>query len=371
VLVTYGMWNVWCHEVFGDYVLRCVDPFYREHERLLRMQIFHDSIGDDFILEPWITQRATHKTPTGIYGECWGAPPQRVESDIEGGSWKGRPFLADWEDIKKLVPPQHHIDEQETARNVQRLRDALGDIIAVNVDRRPVLSGFAGDLSTTIAQLRGLEQLMLDMYESPQQLPELLAFMREGVLANQQAAEVVGDYSLTNHSNQAMPYAEELESPRPNSGPRKRKELWGFCAAQEFTLVSPRFHDEFLFQYQRSIMEHFGLVHYGCCEDLTRKIDMLRQLKNLHSIAVAPRADVKRCAEQIGADYVISWHPNPTDMVCTDWNEERIHQIIRAGLDACKEGIVHIHLKDVETVQGEPERLQRWVDIVREESAAY
>ena len=72
-----------------------------------------------------------------------------------------------------------------------------------------------------------------------------------------------------------------------NSGPRKRKDLWGFCAAQEFTLVSPAFHEEFLLRYQRPIYEQFGLVHYGCCENLTHKIDMLRSIKNLRSIAVS------------------------------------------------------------------------------------
>ena len=366
VLATYGMWNVWCREVFGDQAMRCEDPFYREHERFLRMEIYHDSIGDDYILEPWITQAATYPVRQGIYGECWGIEPDHLQPGVEGGAWKGRAFVKDWEEIRKLTPPRHRIEEQETALNVQRLRDALGDIIEVNVERRPVLSSFAGDISTTAASLRGLDQLMLDMYESPEQLHGLLAYLRDGVLANQQEAEDAGDYSLTSQTNQAMIYAEELEPPRANSGPRRRKDLWGFCAAQEFTLISPRFHDQFLFQYQMPIIEQFGLVHYGCCEDLTQKIGMLRQLKNLRSIAVTPRADVWKCAEQIGTDYVLSWRPNPADMVCTAWDEGRIRAILRDGLDACRGTIAHVHLKDVETVQGEPERLEGWTRIVRE-----
>ncbi len=86
VLVTYGIWNVWCREIFGDNQMLCQDPFYREHERFLRMQIFHDSIGDDLILEPWITQTTTHRVPGGIYGEPWGAAHNRRESGMEGGS---------------------------------------------------------------------------------------------------------------------------------------------------------------------------------------------------------------------------------------------------------------------------------------------
>lgn len=150
-----------------------------------------------------------------------------------------------------------------------------------------------------------------------------------------------------------------------NSGPRTRKEIWGFCAAQEMALVSPEFHDDFIFRYQKPIYEHFGLVHYGCCENLAKKIDMLRRLPNLRSIAVAPSADVRACAEQIGLDYSISYRPNPTDMVCADWDEDRIRRIISRDLGFLKGQYVHVSLKDIETVQGDVSRLRRWVGVVR------
>jgi hypothetical protein len=367
VLVTYGMWNVWCREVFGDQALACQDPFYREHEQALRLGIFHHTIGDDFVLEPWITLLATLRVPRGIYGEPWGATPRHVEPGVEGGAWKSQGFLQTWDDVQLLVPPPHEIDEEATARDLQRLQDAVGDLLVINADRGPVLSRFAGDISTTIASLRGLEQLMLDLYEAPRELHHLLAYLRDGILGNQRQAEEAGNYGLANSNNQAVPYARELPDPAANALGRRRSGLWGFSAAQEYTLVSPAQHDAFLLQYQLPIMRHYGLVHYGCCEDLTRKIDMLRQIENLRSIAVTPRADVRRCAEQIGCDYVISWRPNPTDMVSTAWDEGQMRAILREGLAACVGGHVHIHLKDVETVQGEPERLARWTAIVREE----
>ena len=121
-----------------------------------------------------------------------------------------------------------------------------------------------------------------------------------------------------------------------------------------------------MFQYQLPIYSQFGLVHYGCCEDLGRKIKMLRQLKNLRSIAVTPVADVRLCAEQIGADYAISWRPNPSDMICCGYNETLIRRILTDGLTACRGGVPHIHLKDVETVEGDVTRLTRWVKLVRE-----
>ena len=371
VLVDYGMHNVWCRQVFGDAAMACEDPFYRGHERWLRMQIFHYSVGDDYVLEPWIPQHATYETRGGVFGEAWGASFDSHKPAADGGAYKVRPFIEHWEDVDKLVPPHHRIDEKATVRNVERLQDAVGDLLEVDVDRRPILYSFGADISTTIAALCGLDQLMLNMYDSPNELHRLLAFLRDGILAIQQEAEDAGDFTLTVQHNQAVPYADELERPRPNSGPRRRKDLWGYCAAQEYTLVSPDFHDEFLFQYQLPIMENYGLVTYGCCENLTHKIDMLRQLNSLRCIAVTPSADLERCAEQIGTDYVMSWRPNPTDMVCTGWDEDRIREIIRQGLAVCEGTYVHVTLKDIETVQGDLERLARWTEIVRQVADAH
>lgn len=362
VLATYGMWNVWCREVFGDDTLVCEDPACREYERYLRMLVFQDEVGDDFIVEPWITLRAAmRRASPGM----WGVPYAHAAPQ-EGGSWKFDPPLKDWADMAKLTPPVHAVDEAKTAHDAERFRDIVGDLVEVDIDRRPLCQNFQGDISYDVAQMRGLEQLMVDMYESPEDLHELLAFLRDGILANQAQAEAAGDYSLTSQQNQAMTYAGELEAPRANSGPRKRKDLWGFLAAQEFTLISPEMHEEFLLRYQAPIAANFGLVHYGCCENLTRKIDMLRKIPNLRSIAVTPTADVARCAEQIGTDYVISWRPNPTDMVCCGFDENRIRRIIREGLECMRGYHVNIHLKDVETVEGETDRLSRWVRIVRE-----
>ena len=365
VLATYGYHNVWCREVFGEATLQCEDPFFRSHERNLRMALFHDQVGDDLIAEPWITQGASYRTGGGWTG-VWGVESEISQPGVEGGSFKVTgPPIREWSDRARMTAPPHDIDEEATRANVERLREAVDGLLEVDISRGPVLWGFLADISTSLAYLRGLQQIMVDMYESPAELRELLAFMRDGILANQQQAEEAGDTTLTCGHNGQEPYAEELEDPMPNSGPRTRGDIWGFFAAQEFTLISPAFHDEFLYQYQLPIMEHFGLTHYGCCEDLTRKIDMLKQAKNLRSIAVTPVANLAECVEQIGEDYVISWRPNPTDMVCAGWDQERIRRIIGDGLRAARGTHLHLHLKDIETVQGDPTRLRRWVDIVR------
>jgi hypothetical protein len=362
ILVSFGMHNAWCRTSFSDAQLECRTPVLRETERQLRMRLFHATIGDDMVFEPWLNLPATLVTPPG---GPWGLPEGRTEPSHEEGAWRFDPPITSWDETAKMVRPHHCVDEEATRRRREVLVDAVGDLIEIDVDRTPYYTGFFGDISNRLAKLRGLGRLMEDLYESPAQLHELLAFMRDGILGVHEEAERMGDWRRTSHSNQAMCYCRELVPPAANSPPCRRKDLWYFCAAQEFALVSPDMHREFLLEYQLPILMNFGLVAYGCCENLTRKIDLLRSIPSLRRIAVSPTADVARCAEQIRRDYVMSWRPNPTDMVCSGFDEQRIRSILRAGLAASRGCCIDITLKDVETVEGQPLRLARWVQIAR------
>jgi hypothetical protein len=209
---------------------------------------------------------------------------------------------------------------------------------------------------------------MWDMVDNPGWLKDVLAFMRDGILRTHEQAEAAGDWGLSAHQNQAMPYAAGLADPAANARGVKRSDLWYFCASQETTSVGPAMFDEFMFQYQLPIISAFGLVAYGCCEDLTGKIDVLRQAKNLRRIAVSPMADAVRCAQKIGSDYVMSYRPSPADMVAYGFDSDRIRRILRRDLSACLANGCHVDitLKDVETVQGDPDRVRQWVQVTRQ-----
>jgi len=126
---------------------------------------------------------------------------------------------------------------------------------------------------------------------------------------------------------------------------------------------------EFMFAYQKPILERYAVTSYGCCEDLTNKINILKTLKNLRRIAVSPFADLRKCAEQIGDDYVLSWRPNPSDMVSHGVDENYVRKYIHSGIDIMKQNgcIYDITLKDVETVSADPSAIINWTRIVRDE----
>jgi hypothetical protein len=339
---------------------QCQDPFYREYEDTLRYNLFWHTLGDDSVFEPWITVRAV-KTCEG-----WGIESKRRMPDEQRGAFKYDYAIVDLEDVNKLRKPRHEIDEERTGENVRKLEDAIGDLLTVDCDRSPY--NYTLGLTDTLGRLRGIEHLMLDMVDRPEWLHKLVQFIADGVAQVYDQAEAAGDWGLSPHryTNQAMAYAEELDDPAANARGVPRKHLWCYAQSQEFTGVSPAMQEEFILRYQLPIMAKFGLVAFGCCEDLTVKIDMLRQIPNLRRVAVAPFADAARCAEQIGQDYVLSYRPSPADMVSYGFDRDRVHSILRRDLKACKESHVDITLKDVETVQADPTRVRNWVNVTRE-----
>ncbi len=337
----------------------CKDDFLRGYEDFFRRHIFWNSLNDDSIFEPWVTVDAVKK------GHGWGVETLHHTSGHEGGSFKVDYPIKELSDIEKLRMPWHEINEEVTSENAERLTDAIGDIIPINIDRGPYHRMFRGDLSTELGYLRGIENFMLDMIDEPEWMHRLVKFMSDGVLREHDEAESAGDWGLCAHQNQSMSYSEELKDPAPNTNGIKRNQLWYFAASQEFTSISPEMHEEFLLQYQLPIISKFGLVAYGCCEDLTRKIDMLRKIPNLRRISVSPFANVAKCAEQIGRDYVLSYRPSPANTVSYDFNPDRIRSIQKKDLEACKDSHVDITLKDVETVGNDPDRVRKWVGLTR------
>ncbi len=338
----------------------CRDPELRAVENQLRQALFLDTCGDDSVVEPWVTIEAVRILPEGGF---WGVPVPWTHSDQEDGAGVWDPPLKTEADLDRLQAPTHRIDETATAVRLATVQEALDGILPVHVRRGWGM--WSCDLSTELGRLRGIEQLMLDMADRPAWLHRLVGFMTDALVALHAQTAAAGDWTANEHTNQCQPYAAGLPDPGHPAAPVGMDRLWYFMASQEFTSVGPRQWEEFLFRYQERIARPFGLVAYGCCEDLTRKLPMLRRLPNLRRIAVSPFANVRACAEAIGTGHVVSYRPSPADMVAYGYDEARIGGILRRDLALLRHNHYDITLKDVETVQGDPERIVKWVALTR------
>jgi hypothetical protein len=73
-------------------------------------------------------------------------------------------------------------------------------------------------------------------------------------------------------------------------------------------------------------------------------------------------------AEVLGRKAVFSRKPNPA-LICASFNEEAARHDVAGTLDAAKGCNIELIMKDTHTIQNEPWRLARWVEIARDEIA--
>ncbi|MCX7015705.1 MAG: hypothetical protein NTW86_24660 [Candidatus Sumerlaeota bacterium] len=252
--------------------LRCEDRHLREAEDRLRWSLFCHSLGDDGVLLPeWPVSAAVHFEGEHLYG----VPIQKIQPADSGGAWKYDPVIREEKDLDKLRIPRWVHNEAETARRRQRAEDLLGDIIPVRV-----VCGMQASptLDNTASLLIGMQELMLNLADNPAMVHRLMAFLRDFALSAMEQVEAMG---LLTENNNGHKHLSDSIRRTPAGQPLKTSDLWIWTNSQNFQLVGPAQFREFLLEYQRPILERCGATSYGCCEDLTLKIDHIATIKNL------------------------------------------------------------------------------------------
>ena len=365
ILDPQGIWN----ELFGDSMLVNDDPLLQHYERWMHLQLYHASFGDDYIIEPWLTAGPVYKED-GTKWETWGYEYKMEYNHKTKAFAIKEPPIKSPDDLKNLVTGIGEIDEEASKARISMLQEIFGDIISVIPDMSPPK---IKDLSHTLYQLLGAEDMMIWMYDDPDMVHELCRRISDAAIEISEAAEAAGHFSNCdgtfggNPTIQAMPYCHDLPVP----GEQKTinmNQRWIYDCAQEFECISPEMFNEFIIEYQKPLYEKFGLTAFGCCEGLTKKIPYLKKIKNLRRIAVTPWADDEECARQIEDKYVISWRPNPSEMIINEFDPNRVKQIIKNAKSIFDRYGCYweINLKDFITVNGDKNRLQKWTETARE-----
>ena len=157
---------------------------------------------------------------------------------------------------------------------------------------------------------------------------------------------------------------------RQDGTPMRHGDRWGFAESQDTVSISPEMFAEFVLPYQLPLLERFGLASYCCCEPIHLRLKYITGIKNLRRIAVSPWADQEVCAAEMGNRFVFSRKQNPT-MICVQFNEDQIRADLRKTLAIAGNCNLEIIMRDTHTVQNEPWRITRWVEIAREEVNKY
>ena len=343
--------------------LQCEDDDARRVEHQLRQRVYtHEHFHDHSVIDDvWVVNAAVHSTGWGLWEHHHDSPAAR-------GAWGFDPVLKNRADLAKLHIPELTYDEAATRQALAEWHDLWGDILTVEFKG---VTRLTYHLMRQYIGLRGLTEMMMDMYDNPAFLHDVMQLF---VAGHKSMLQQYIDFNLLalNNDNSYQNsggngWTDELPAGGFNPERVRTVDMWADAEAQELAQVSPEQHYEFSLRYEQELLEPFGLTGYGCCEDLTHKLDYVCQLPRIRRISISPFADVDACAVKLKGNYIFSWKPQPSHLV-GEFNAEFIRAYIRHTLDVCRANgcVVEMVLKDTHTCEHHPERFDEWTRIARE-----
>jgi len=208
------------------------------------------------------------------------------------------------------------------------------------------------------------------MYDQPEGLHRLMGFLRDDHLAYARWLEEEGLLTLNNENDYigsgSMGYTHDLPTTGGNADRVRTADQWVLLESQETVGVGPDQFEEFIFPYQLSLANCFGKTYYGCCEPVSNRIHILKRLPNMARVSVSPWADEEIMASECGREIVYSRKPNPTLVSTEIFDENAICADLRHTLEVTAGCGVELVMKDVHTLNNDPRRLPRWVELARQ-----
>ena len=222
----------------------------------------------------------------------------------------------------------------------------------------------------SITQWMGVENCYIELMDRPafmHAIMERATSGMESLIDNMNRQGLFDVY--TNVCHCSYTYLDELPTPGCDPDRPQSQDVWAFGLAQLFSSVSPDITAEFEVPYMKRIFSKFGAIYYGCCEKLDDRLDIIAQMPNSHKVSCSPWSNREHFAAMLPKQYIMSNKPNPALVGASAMDEEEVRKDIRRTIDAAKRNQVNLELilKDISTVQYEPQRLWNWSRIALEE----
>ena len=349
---------VWCgmagvsRELFKADTLECSDPICRRVEDVFRRHLYKCWVGDDEVFDPWWSVPAVWECNTEY---PFGLPTHVSTGSTPQGGFQYHHPIETLEDYAKITVPKYSYDREKTDEGMSQIAELLGDTMPVRMSGSPPL---APNHSVYLEQLRGMEAMLGDLAFRPDLVHGALARITEAVLGALRVAEEAGVLSRNDSSPMTCsdPVGELFD------GRVGLRNMWCGANSQEFQMVSPKMQEEFLLNYQIPCLQQFGAVQYGCCEDLTQKIDIVRAIPNLRIFVCSYWTDIDKLISICGNDYTIMWRQLSAHVMLPD-DLGSVKTNLEIGAQKLKGLSYQIILREVETLAGHRDRLKEWTEL--------
>ncbi len=356
-----------------DSLLRCVSPAGRGIERaLLRVIRNHELLDDDKVIP------ATFDTGWRVEINHLGVSIATESVKDAQGVNLGYHFLHPIKDLGRdfhiLRPAACRVDREKTREQKARLEELFDGLLRVRL-----VSGLMGNTSLTqcVIQLMGMEAFFTALFDAPDDVHRLMAYLRDNALRVMRWAEAEGLLRLNNEAADNCSSSCNLTARLPAAGFQpdavRLGDLWGSAESQETVGISPAMFREFCFPYYRAVCEPMGRLYFGCCEPAHPFWDDLRRLPHLKKISISRWCDQRFMGEALrGGAIVFSRKPDPNFLgVAPALDEAAWAAHIRETLAAARGAPLEFIIRDVYTVHGNLAKPRRAVELARREIARF
>jgi len=313
-----------------------------------------EHIPDDTPLDPTLVLGAL---PALAPDELWGVPLAFESTGMAGGAYKPVPPLQDPADLAKLRAPTFRVDEAAIVRQTEEVHDLIGEALPL-VFRADALHN--GPFEWAV-RLRGMDNLLLDCYDRPEWLKELMAFLQAAIVQYHREREAAGFVHV--------PTERALHSPWDDCPPGDEANLsagWGYLHAQSAASYGPATYAQFVQPYNMDMARLFGKVYYHGCEDLTQKVTVIRDLPNLREFHVSPWSQVAPIADALPEHVVMEVHSHPTNVLFL-WDADEMREELLGLAQAAGYHSFNLKLCDIQTINSDGgQALITWSQVAKE-----
>ena len=357
--------NGW-NEIITEEQLKCRGKLARRWEWELRKEIFYgEEMGDDKPVEPFFD------VPYTVSSDEWGLKANVKQTNFSGAKNWDSPLKDYRTDLKRLHGPRFEINRETTNGSLQLAKDLIGDLLTVRLK-----GTWWWSLGVTVQAInfRHIDDLYTDMMMCPDEVRELFSIISGGLMKKVDYLEENGLLSLNNDGTYVgsggFGFTDELPQ-NDFSGEVRCRDMWGFSESQETLGISPEQYEEFVFPYEKPLLERFGLNCYGCCEPVDRRWEIVKRHPRLRRVSCSPWTDTEKMAGYLKADYIFSMKPSPTPLSTKEFNPEAARIELREKFDITRDCHVECLMKDNHTIGKRPENVVEWCRVAKEEALKY
>ena len=351
--------NTFEHQLLPD-MMKCEGEQAREIERRLLRPMINFTLFEDDTLVPdhYAIKLHSHFVPFGL-------KVRRQETDGLGHHFI--PYLHDLEkDDPLLGASVFGIDLDATLQEQAEAEELLGDLLPV---RRVSDAAYSCPMQD-IVHIMNMDDLYMAMVDDEERFCHMLDRLVDDYLTYfrlmESSGSLISGARMQHLCQGSYCFTNELQDGMEKA---KLKDMWLFMDSQETAGISPAMYRDLVFPSYQKLMNHFGLISYGCCEPVHAIWDhCLSTLPHLRKVSISPWCDEALMGERLRGTGITYLRKPPATLLGMDTpelDETAVLDCFRKTAKAAKGCKLEIAQRDVYMVGHSAQKVKRYVELAR------